>query len=533
MPTLNNPSERARIPVPLTGISSRQPVTTADRVLAGNVPSASTGNSSEDHIEELLARSGHGTATAYATGTTYAVGDEVYWRDGTAAQRLHFYIRLTMGQDQAGSTPNNLPAAWREVVNSLNDIPVDGDASSNALLVRTGGHGAVRAEVDQYTRLQTSQTASEVQSTVNAAADSIVNVSRWRGRWANATDYAVGEYVYHPISGVERYFRRIVAGRGQIGPLGDTANWVELTGVERLSAIRLRAFSELQVASLDLTPAQDNRGLWPQRSRTDEEYIYNFPPMQYRGAWDQDDSYHFGSVVRHSDRLWALESEDSIVTAKTGAATEPGTDSDWFELAITATHPQVVNVDNIRAQILALQQLLVDLHLGQPHPQNYAEDTTTGAGIGSSTSAYTLQTARTENVFAKTDQVGAGHNAVYLVVRLPHAEDQRLFRLRIRRQSGNIQYIQVSQMTNLGNSQTGVSYKYFTVYNQTVLNAGDSATLEKAGTVSHIGATEFAGIGTGTFNGTFGTDSVRVLTQAQYDAISTKERIFYVISSGS
>ena len=183
-------------------------------------------------------------------------------------------------------------------------------------------------------------------------------------------------------------------------------------------------------------------------------------------------------------------------------------------------------------EVQSLIELLVDLHLGQPHPDNYAEDTTTGAGIGSSGSAYTLQTARTENVFAKTDQVGAGHNAVYLLVRLPHNEDQRVFRLRIRRRSGNVQYIQVSHMTNLGNS-SDVSYKYFTVYNQTVLNAGDSATLEKAGTVNHIGNTEYGGILTGTMNGTFGTESVRVLTQAQYDAIADKKRIFYLISDSS
>ena len=234
MPTLNNPSERARIPVPLTGVSSRQPITTGDKILNANIPAASTGNTTEDHIEELLARSGHSAATAYATETQYAVGDEVYWRDGDG--RLQLYIRLVAGQDPSGSNPSTLTTQWRRVINSLNDIPVDGDASRPSLLEKGGEHGAVRGSVALYDRLAVAQSAAQVSTAIDLAITALLDQSLWRGEWRSSANFQTGQYVYRTVSNVDRYYRRLTDGTTSGQPNADSTNWVEVTGTERLSA---------------------------------------------------------------------------------------------------------------------------------------------------------------------------------------------------------------------------------------------------------------------------------------------------------
>jgi len=528
MPTLNNPSERARIPIPLTGISSRSPVTTGDKILVNGVPAASTGNTTNDHIEELLARSGHGSASAYATETDYAVGDEVYWRDGTTARELHFYIRLTAGQDPSGSTPNNLPNQWREVVNSLNDIPVDGDASQESLLVRTGGHGAVRAEVGQYQRLQNAQTAAQVSASVNAAIDSIVNLARWRGAWEGLpTQYQSGEYIVHN----NRYFRALNAVSSNSGPASDGNNWTELSGVERLSVIRMRNMAELLVESLDLDPAAANRGRWVVRNRTDEEYAYTNPPMQFFGAWAAGSTYYFGAVVLHDEQLWALTPAATITTGKTGAATEPGTDTDWRQIGITVEHPVNQNVDNLREDLQRIHELLIDLHLGtMGHPGNYALDDTANAGIAVSANAYNLAAARAQTGLAKSVTVPDTGNNRYILVVLPHGSDSRLWRLHVVEGNSHARYFQVSQIWNVGNSASGTSLTFYSLYQQAPIPPGATVRLEKAGSVDHTGTTEFSGIANGTINGEFGTDSAVELTEAEYYALADKKQVFYLIS---
>ncbi|MYD93348.1 MAG: hypothetical protein F4Y02_06590 [Chloroflexi bacterium] len=169
MPELNRPTGRTAGPLPYDTLSPRNPAAVADKIVTTTaVPDASTGNTVEDHIRELLARSGHETAEQYQTEHDYAVGDEVYWTDGSSI--THIYFRLTAGRDPAGSTPAALTGVWREVVNDLRNLPVDGDGdASKALVVREAGHGGVRAEVAPWTKLQASQSEAEVNALIAAA----------------------------------------------------------------------------------------------------------------------------------------------------------------------------------------------------------------------------------------------------------------------------------------------------------------------------------------------------------------------------
>ena len=349
MPTLNNPAERARIPVPLAGISSRQPITTADRILVTGHQIANSGNTVRDSLDQLDGLGGHatgyrGTFTVYATERAYDVGTRVWYPH--PAGYLQFYVRIRAGTDPADSNPAALTDDWRRYVADAELIPneVIDSGSERGLVYKAptsegGGHASSEA---LYTQLQNAQNAAQVTAAINGAITAITDLSLWRGAWAANTAYQAGEYVYHPVSGTEQYFRRRTTGSGATGPAGDTSNWTQLTGVARLSAIRLRNISHLLVDALDIDPAPANRGRWVVRNRGDEEYEFSNPPMQFLGAWAVGNTYYFGSVVTHDSGLWTLRNISTITAGKSGASTEPGMDSDWARLSVTATGDNLV-----------------------------------------------------------------------------------------------------------------------------------------------------------------------------------------------
>ena len=332
MPTLGNPSGRLRIPLPLTGASGSTPVAHSDKVRSG-LPAASTGNTVEDHLEDLIARSGHSVAAAYATGTDYEIGDEVFWVDGSGVK--HFYLRLTNGRDAANSNPSLLTAGWREIANNLSSVPVIGPQQNTlvALLVRAT-NGAIDFSTQPTADLASRQTAAQVQALIDASVLRLASTTRWRGGWAHTTDYAVGDYAID--EGNSNLYRRLTAGQdtSSENPQVNGTDWVEVSGVERLVAFRLRDVFNLLDWSVQLSKASGNRGHWITRNTTDEGHRYVLPPMCWGFAWSSSTRYYYGHVVTHNDRLWVLTPTSTITTPKSGAGTEPGTDADWEEIAV-------------------------------------------------------------------------------------------------------------------------------------------------------------------------------------------------------
>ena len=338
MPTLGNPSGRLRIPLPLTGASGSTPVAHADKIRSELDPST-TGNTVEDHLEDLIARSGHSVAAAYATGIAYEIGDEVFWVDADSNKR--FFLRLTNGTDAANSNPTLLPADWREIANNLSSVPVIG-ANQNtlqALLVRAT-NGAIDFSTVPTADIQARQTADQVNALINAQVLRLASTTRWRGLWAAGTHiiYEINDYV--TVSGGAVYRRHDHRGHDAANedPANNSDDWIEVTGTERLVAFRLRDVFNLLDWSIQLEKSQTDRGHWIQRSPSDESHTYAVPPMCWGDAWNDTTRYYYGNVVTHSNRLWVLTPISTITSPKHGAGTVPGTDADWEEIAIGSGH---------------------------------------------------------------------------------------------------------------------------------------------------------------------------------------------------
>ena len=326
MPTLNLParSSRTRFSLPVGPGSHSSASAVADEIVTSLSPNATGGNTIQDHLADLIARSGHGQATQYATGTAYDVGAEVYWVD--SQNTTHFYLRLVAGQDTGGSTPNNLPTMWREVVNNLGSIPVDGDISTSAaLLEKQQGHGAVRASVPLYERLIASQTSSDVTSAITTWVKRIVDQSTYKGDWAHGVTYAAGDIVE---SGNTLY-RRKTAGSDSAGqdPARNTTDWSGLAGLELAAAQRLKAIHDLPEAeefrgtfsSITAGAAlrvgdvvRDDHGRWFIR-RTDGTKGSTNPASDltnwklltlFSGAYSGTRAYPVGSLVTQDGALW-------------------------------------------------------------------------------------------------------------------------------------------------------------------------------------------------------------------------------------
>lgn len=335
MPTLNNPSESVRSPYPIDGLSEHTPSTRATKVIVIDVDAAATGNSTNDHIEELQSRLGHASATAYAVRTNYTVGQLVYWRDTGDNNKLKFYRRLTAGQDPNNSTPAGLPAVWRQEATSVQDVPVDGDISASpALLVKEQGHGGVRAVVAEFERLQNAQTEQQVITTIEAYFTRATRQSLWRGEWQPRQNYAVGQYVWDQDGNL---YRRLTVGQDSGGaerPSNNAGDWFRIVGVEVYMVQSLRRVYESAEYLIELSKGPSNRGMGLARRRDSEHWEYQRPKVNFRGAWGSTTHYYYNDMVTHLNKVWVLIDSVHITATASGNGTIPGTFASWVEVGV-------------------------------------------------------------------------------------------------------------------------------------------------------------------------------------------------------
>ena len=231
------------------------------------------------------------------------------------------------------------------------------------------------------------------------------------------------------------------------------------------------------------------------------------------GDWT-DRYYHSGVFVSHVGATWVATEDVEAGDPAPGASGN----TKWSSVG--------GNTDHLAAQILALQQLAIDLHLGsEGHPSNYVRTQTSGAEIGLGENNFTLATARAFTNYEGTFTIN-GLAARYPLVVLPHDIDHSLYRLEIEANNGSITYIPITQMWNLGNgTRNGEMVSYFSTYQRASVGPAAQVFLEQATEIDHTGTTEFAGILTGTHRVTTYPDvsgSIILITQNQLDALAIK-----------
>lgn len=343
MPTLRKPSHFQTYPTEFTGNSRTGGITAGQRVRSTIDPVASTGNSIDDHVEDLKSRMGHFTDTEifkgeYSNSTTYDQGDEVYWLDPDNANRKRFFKRLSDGDDGSSGTPLTNSANWDEIGSDVHNIPVRSaaiDSDNDSLLFRHSS-GAIYFNRAAIAQLRAARSEQQVADAINTELAKVVTNARWRGAWARG-NYGVGDYATHS----NQYFRCILArtNANTNAPNADTTGWsAALTGLELEIAKRLEDIHDLLANRIDLpTPSAANRGRWVERAPDGEGYAYHLPPMQWAGTWNDSGNFWFGDVTIHESRLWVLTDVAAVTDARTGAATAPGTDSGWTEISIGHT----------------------------------------------------------------------------------------------------------------------------------------------------------------------------------------------------
>ena len=339
MPTLNNPSGRVRVPAPLSGVSSRTPVALANKILS-EIAVASTGNTVEDHLSDILAQIGRKTGDdefkgQYDNSTTYVVGDEVYWLD--SSNHKHFYQRTVSGSDSGSGDPTSNSDNWLELGQDVHDLPtVDAALTTNSGLLEKLPNGTVRFNRRVITILAAAISQTEAQTQIENAIKEVVQNNLWRGEW-QAAQYVTGAFVKDGGD----YFRarNAIASTVTTAPASDTTNWTQLTvdGYHYDIAKRLEAITDLLAEQTFLVPAEANRGRWLSRRSDSEGYVFDNPPMQWVGEWHSGASYFFGDVVNHDTRLWVLSAAATITTPKRGSGTEPGTDAAWTQIQVGHT----------------------------------------------------------------------------------------------------------------------------------------------------------------------------------------------------
>ena len=335
MPTLRETSTRTTVPGTMGTLNRALALGDAAQILADIAPAATTGNSVHDFLEDILARLSHPTDSSefqgqYDNSATYAVGDEVYWIDGSS--RKVFFKRLTAGDDGGAGNPLTHTDAWSELTNDIHEIPVEGDdaATREALLTRHPDTRRIRFSTqvpELIAAIQAAyQSAAQVQAAIDITAGRLADTVRWRGAYGADISYRTNDYVLFGGS----YYRRLTDGTDSTGdPTSNTDAWAAVTGVERLIVLRLRDIETLVTSAVEVSTAPNNRGRWLARERAAEGYGFELPPMQWRGAWAAGAMHYYGDVVSHLRDLWVLDSPDSVTTGKTGAGSAPGTDADW------------------------------------------------------------------------------------------------------------------------------------------------------------------------------------------------------------
>ena len=292
-------------------------------------------------------------------------------------------------------------------------------------------------------------------------------VAAFEGPWsgiANNRDIRTGTIVTH--SGFV-YLCRVEHQKGGTGPDADTANWLLLNN--------------------------------------------------WGGDW-VDRYYHVGTLVEHVESTWV-----SNQAVNQGDPAPGASNNVKWTLVSGASR-------NLGQSLQRLQELLVDVHLGnQGHPTNYAETTVANAVIGPFGTTNWDRASATDAV--TSDQGTAATNTisdpVYPLIFLPHEADARLYRLTVTlRNGGAFPPLIVSQMWNIGNrTYNGVQIKMFSTYRQASIPAGARVVLERAGSINHVGTTEFAGFLTGQLKVTTYPDvtgAAILITEAQLDALEIK-----------
>ena len=340
MPTLTNPSARIKVPYPLAGVSTRGAATTDDKVLSTLTPVASDGNSVLDHLSDIKAELGHRTDDdefkgPYSNSTTYALGDEVSWVDSTGKKR--FYKRIVAGDDGSTGDPTTNADNWVVLGANIHDITVgDYGVTTNSGILERIPNGTIRFNRRLVELLQAAITESEAQTQIENTVKEVVQNNLWRGEW-QAAAYVQGAFVKDNGD----YFRsRAAIGSGNTTPpASDTTNWTQLTpdGYHYDIAKRLEAITDLLAEQTFLVPAAANRGRWVSRRSDSEGYVFDDPPMQWKGNWSSGASYFFGDTVNHDTRVWTLTAAATVHTAKRGSSTEPGTDSAWTQIIVGHT----------------------------------------------------------------------------------------------------------------------------------------------------------------------------------------------------
>ena len=339
MPTLSNPTGRLRIPVPLTGNSGSTPIGHANKVYS-DIAAASEGNSVDDQLEDIIAALGRKTDDdefkgEYNNNTTYALADEVWWRD--SSNHKHFYKRTVSGSDDGTGDPTTNADNWIEIGVDIHDTPVvDNAITVNSGMLEKLPNGTIRFNRRLITILAAAISEAQATTLIQNEVKKVVDDNLWRGSWSVGT-YALGQYVEHNSD----FFINIEAtGSGDTtSPDSDTTHWRQLTedGYEYLIAQRLAAIEDLLDERLTIVPAQANRGQWLNRRADNEGYAFASPPMQWKGNWSADATYYFGDVTNHSTRLWVLSAASTVTTGKSGNASAPGTDSAWTQVAVGHT----------------------------------------------------------------------------------------------------------------------------------------------------------------------------------------------------
>ena len=328
-----------RIPVPLSGNSGSTPIGHANKIIS-DIAVASTGNSVEDHIEDILAQIGRKTGDdefkgEYNNNTTYALADEVYWVDGSSHK--HFYKRRVAGSDDGTGDPTSNAANWIEIGVDIHDTPtVDNAITTNSGILERLPNGTVQFNRRLITILAAAISEAQATTLIQNSVKEVVQNNLWRGEW-QAAAYVAGAFVKD--NGDYFQAKQAISSTANTPPAQDTANWLQLTpdGYHYDIAKRLEAITDLLAEQTFLVPASANRGRWMSRRSDSEGYVFDNPPMQWVGNWSSGTSYFFGHVVNHDTRVWVLSAASTIATPKRGSSTEPGTDAAWTQIIVGHT----------------------------------------------------------------------------------------------------------------------------------------------------------------------------------------------------
>jgi len=183
------------------------------------------------------------------------------------------------------------------------------------------------------------------------------------------------------------------------------------------------------------------------------------------------------------------------------------------------------SLDNVKADIEANKDLLHDMKRS-PGIITWADVNTNGSQGGIHISGQELNwsgvQALSDSDFQR--QYTRLASGAYGYIRIPHNGDAKHWRLELAGTRG-VSHVLISQLWNMGNSQDGSTWKYFSRYQSWLFNTGPNRVTLQVATVDTSVTTEYDGI----FGGTFADDTlaIRVADEAAFLAIPNKRPLFY------